>query len=98
VGSISQKTFLTLASCAFDLRPGAGAMIIASTQPRDAASVDEYRQAEICRRVSIVRHAPMKDAFVESPTTAADQFIVARGKQKTVIAVITGLAIGAETP
>src|SRR5271155_1988936 len=70
----------------FDLRPGAGAMIIASTQPRDAASVDEYRQAEICRRVSIVRHAPMKDAFVESLTTAADQFIVARGKQKTVIA------------
>src|ERR1700690_2539248 len=70
----------------FDLRPGAGAMIIASTQPRDAASVDEYRQAEICRRVSIVRHAPLKDAFVESLTTAADQFIVARGKQKTVIA------------
>ena len=70
----------------FDLRPGAGAVIIASTQPRDAASVDEYRQAEICRRVSIVRHAPMKDAFVESLTTAADQFIVARGKQKTVIA------------
>ncbi|MGA6983766.1 MAG: amylo-alpha-1,6-glucosidase [Candidatus Sulfotelmatobacter sp.] len=70
----------------FDLRPGAGAMIIASTQPRDAASVDEYRQAEISRRVSIVRHAPIKDAFVESLTTAADQFIVARGKQKTVIA------------
>ena len=70
----------------FDLRPGAGAMIIASTQPRDAASVDEYRQAEIRRRVSIVRHAPMKDALVESLTTAADQFIVARGKQKTVIA------------
>src|SRR5271154_1473617 len=70
----------------FDLRPGAGAMIIASTQPRDAASVDEYRQAEISRRVSIVRHAPIKDAFVESLITAADQFIVARGKQKTVIA------------
>jgi predicted glycogen debranching enzyme len=70
----------------FDLRPGAGAMIIASTQPHDAASVDEYRQAEICRRVSIVRHAPMKDAFVESLTAAADQFIVARGKRKTVIA------------
>jgi predicted glycogen debranching enzyme len=61
-------------------------MIIASTQPRLAASVDEYRQAEISRRVSIVRHAPIKDAFVESLTTAADQFIVARGKQKTVIA------------
>src|ERR1035438_1377601 len=70
----------------FNLRPGAGAVIIASTQPRDAASVDEYRQAEISRRVSIVRHAPIKDAFVESLTTAADQFIVARGKQKTVIA------------
>src|SRR5271155_1503834 len=70
----------------FNLRPGAGAVIIASTQPRDAASVDEYRQAEISRRVSIVRHAPIKAAFVESLTTAADQFIVARGEQKTVIA------------
>jgi predicted glycogen debranching enzyme len=70
----------------FDLRHGAGAMIIASTQPRDAASVDEYRQAEISRRGSTVRHAPIKDAFVEALTTAADQFIVARGKQKTVIA------------
>jgi len=57
-------------------------MIIASTQLRDAARVDEYRQAEICRRVSIVRHAPMKDASLSRSLPAADQFIVAEASRR----------------
>ncbi|HWO37848.1 MAG TPA: amylo-alpha-1,6-glucosidase, partial [Candidatus Acidoferrum sp.] len=70
----------------FDLRPGAGAAVIASTEPHDAASADEYRQVEISYRASIVTQASIKDDFVEALTVAADQFIVARGKQKTIIA------------
>ena len=34
----------------FDLRPESAAVVIASTEPRDAAKVDECLQAEICRR------------------------------------------------
>ena len=97
-GSISQKTFFNPCLLRFDLRPGTGAMIIASTQPRDAGIGGRVSPSRNLPRVSIVRHAPMKDAFVESLTTAADQFIVARGKQKRSPPVITGSAIRAQTP
>jgi predicted glycogen debranching enzyme len=60
--------------------------VIASTERRDAAKVDEYLQAEISRPRSNVMRAPVEDDFVKVLTAAADQFIVARGEQKTVIA------------
>jgi predicted glycogen debranching enzyme len=70
----------------FDLRPESAAAVVASTERRDAAKVDEYLQAEISRRRSNVVRAPVEDDFVKTLTAAADQFIVARGEQKTVIA------------
>src|SRR5580692_8590562 len=70
----------------FDLRPSSDATVIASTERYDAAKAGGYRQAEISRRRSNVRRAPVEDDFVKTLTAAADQFIVARGEQKTVIA------------
>jgi predicted glycogen debranching enzyme len=70
----------------FDLRKGTGAAVIASTEPREAGNADEYRRSEISRRLSIVAQAPIKDEFVQTLTAAADQFIVARGNQTTIIA------------
>jgi predicted glycogen debranching enzyme len=70
----------------FDLREVPSATVIASIEPREATRADEYRQSEVSRRASLVTCAPVKDGLVEALTVAADQFIVARGKQKTVIA------------
>jgi len=70
----------------FDLCPESAAAVIASTERRDAAKVDEYLRAEISRRRSNVMRAPVEDDFVKALTAAADQFIVARSEQKTIIA------------
>src|SRR6266852_770997 len=70
----------------FDLRAVHEASIIASTERRDVARVAEYRQAEITRRRNVALSSPIVDEFVRDLTTAADQYIVARGDQKTVIA------------
>jgi predicted glycogen debranching enzyme len=60
--------------------------VIASTERRNVAGVAEYRQAELARRRSAADSAPVDDDFARSLATAADQFIVSRGEQKTVIA------------
>ena len=70
----------------FDLRSRRQASMIASTERRDVANVVEYRLAEITRRRNTVRSSPLEDEFASSLTAAADQYIVARGDQKTVIA------------
>lgn len=70
----------------FDLRSRRQAAVIASTEPRDVAYVAEYRLAAITRRRNAVRSSPLEDDFVASLAAAADQYIVARGDQKTVIA------------
>jgi len=70
----------------FDLRAGRPASIIASTEPRDIFRVNEYRQGEIARRRTVVARSPVTDSFVQDLTSAADQYIVSRGDQKTVIA------------
>src|SRR5260370_7430504 len=62
------------------------ASIIASTERRDVARAAEYRQAEITRRRNAVLSSPIADDFARDLTAAADQYIVARGDQKTVIA------------
>ncbi|PYX10416.1 MAG: glycogen debranching protein, partial [Acidobacteria bacterium] len=70
----------------FDLRAKAQAAIIASTEPRDIAKANEYRLSEISRRRANVMRSPVEDDFVKALTAATDQYIVARGDQKTVVA------------
>jgi len=70
----------------FDLRCRRQATVIASTEHRDVARVIEYRQAEITRRRSAAVSSPIEDDFTQSLAAAADQYIVSRGDQKTVIA------------
>src|SRR3989441_251060 len=70
----------------FDLRLRRQVSVIASTEQRDVARVIEYRQAEITRRRSIALSSPFEDDFTQSLAAAADQYIVSRGDQKTVIA------------
>jgi predicted glycogen debranching enzyme len=62
---------------------------VASTEPRDVAQIDQYRKAEVTRRQKAALlpvSLPVKDDFVQSLAAAADQYIVSRGEQKTVIA------------
>jgi predicted glycogen debranching enzyme len=70
----------------FDLSSSRKATVIASTNPRNAANAAQYRQSETSRRRANVMRAPREDEFVKTLTAATDQFIVARGEQKTVIA------------
>jgi predicted glycogen debranching enzyme len=70
----------------FDLRLSRQASVIVSTEPHDVALVAEYRQAEITRRRNVAVSSPIEDAFVQDLANAADQYIVSRGDQKTVIA------------
>jgi predicted glycogen debranching enzyme len=75
----------------FDLRLRRQASVIASTDPHDVAQVAEYRQAEITRRRNVTLSSPVAsmldhDAFAQDLANAADQYIVSRGDQKTVIA------------
>lgn len=70
----------------FDLNRRASVSIIASTERSKVASAVEYRQREIERRSQIIEAAPKRDELVTALTAAADQYIVARGEEKTVIA------------
>ncbi|HYK51076.1 MAG TPA: amylo-alpha-1,6-glucosidase, partial [Terriglobales bacterium] len=75
----------------FDLCLRRQASVIASTEQRDASRATEYRQAEITRRKNVFVSSPpasqmVHDAFAQRLANAADQYIVSRGDQKTVIA------------
>jgi predicted glycogen debranching enzyme len=70
----------------FDLRDGVHAAIIASTERHDIARVAAFRHAEIDRRNAVLASARAEDPFVRTLVAAADQYIVARGAQQTVIA------------
>lgn len=70
----------------FDLTINPQAAIVASTTPQNLAHIPEYREIEITRRTAIAKSSPSPDEFSEALTSAADQFIVSRGDQKTVIA------------
>ena len=69
----------------FDLNASAKISIIASTERRDVAKADAYRKAEMERRDSLSGKS-RADQLVNTLTAAADQFIVARERCKTVIA------------
>ena len=60
--------------------------MIASTEQRAVAQTAEFREAEIKRRRSMTASSPIDDSFARDLTKAADQYIVSRGNQKTVIA------------
>jgi predicted glycogen debranching enzyme len=70
----------------FDLTSRQRANLIASTEVRNINEVDQYREREINRRRTITALTPVENDFVTQLTQAANQFIVARGSQKTVIA------------
>jgi len=70
----------------FDLNSTRKATVIASTEPHDVKSAGEYRVREISRRKENLRRSPVNDDSVNSLTAAADQYIVSRGDQKSLIA------------
>jgi predicted glycogen debranching enzyme len=71
----------------FDLNRRASLSLIASTERRDITCATDYRRAEIERRQKLIRLGPKTDdELVPSLVAAADQFVVARGAQKTIIA------------
>ena len=62
------------------------ASVIASTEAHDPGDVPSLRAGEISRRQALMKSAPSSDPFVQALTLAADQFLVRRGDQSTVIA------------
>ncbi|MGH9907796.1 MAG: amylo-alpha-1,6-glucosidase [Pyrinomonadaceae bacterium] len=71
----------------FDLKANAKVRIIASTESCNVRKADAYRKAETDRRKLLIgMSAPQANQLVNALTAAADQFIVARERCKTVIA------------
>ncbi|HMD50069.1 MAG TPA: amylo-alpha-1,6-glucosidase, partial [Bryobacteraceae bacterium] len=70
----------------FNLADSRTAIVIASTQQHQAVDARTLKTREIDRREKIVAQAPVDDVLVKALTAAADQFVVARGDQNTVIA------------
>jgi predicted glycogen debranching enzyme len=70
----------------FDLSKRRQAAVIASIEARDAARASDYREAEIERRAALLARLPSDQPLVRDLVAAADQYIVARGEQKTIIA------------
>jgi predicted glycogen debranching enzyme len=67
-----------------DLNRNPRPAIIASTEARAAEDADRYRRAEIARRSAIT--TAFEAPFAQMLARAADQFIVRRGSDNTVIA------------
>lgn len=70
----------------FDLARSPVATVIASTEMRSAADAAALEGKERSRRKAVAATAPLDDEFTRALTLAADQFIVKRGEQHTVIA------------
>jgi predicted glycogen debranching enzyme len=70
----------------FDLNSTQKATFIASTEAHDVRAAEQYRAREISRREENARRSPVNNDFINSLTVAADQYIVSRGDQKSVIA------------
>ncbi|MGB7203387.1 MAG: amylo-alpha-1,6-glucosidase [Pyrinomonadaceae bacterium] len=71
-------------SLRFDL--STEATVVASTEPRDAKDAAKLKKSEMKRRAALIAKSGAKDDFARQLVLAADQFIVARGTGKTVIA------------
>jgi predicted glycogen debranching enzyme len=70
----------------FDLNARQTATVIASTEAKDVTSADALLRQEVDRRARIVAECPADDDLARTLTAAADQYIVSRDDQKTVIA------------
>ncbi|MDX2031050.1 MAG: amylo-alpha-1,6-glucosidase [Blastocatellia bacterium] len=70
----------------FDLTAKTTGSLIASTEHREAGEAATLREAEIVRRLEIPRAAQPQDDLAEAMALAADQFLVARGGETSVIA------------
>jgi predicted glycogen debranching enzyme len=70
----------------FDLSPRGRAAVIISTAEKNISDAPHLRAAEITRRNALTQQAGADNDFIAQLTLAADQFIVARGEGKTVIA------------
>lgn len=71
-------------SLTFDLSETA--TVILSTEKRNFNDAEKFEKAEIKRREDLIKIADAKDNFTKQLVLAADQFIVSRGKGKTIIA------------
>ena len=60
--------------------------LVVSTAQRSVSLADNLRRKEIARRSQIVKSAGVNDNFLQQLVTAADQFIVSRGADKSIIA------------
>jgi predicted glycogen debranching enzyme len=70
----------------FDLNRNVRPAIVASISSQTADSAEVFRKAEVERRQRVLAAAPSGDPFVRNLVEAADQFLVSRGDQSTVIA------------
>jgi predicted glycogen debranching enzyme len=70
----------------FDVEKTTSPTIIASIEEHAVTEADTLKTHEVERRKKIVAGAPASDDFTLLLTAAADQFIVARGERKSVIA------------
>ena len=70
----------------FEMNSRSRAVIIASTKAHDVNNVVTLQRQEFKRRKGILALAKPVDDLSKLLVTAADQFIVARGEQKTIIA------------
>ena len=71
---------------AFDLHTDPAPAVVASIQHPLYRPTAELRQAELDRRSRLRSDAPADDPFVRTLSRAAEQFLVNRGSQNTVIA------------
>jgi len=71
---------------AWKLSPNQGATVIASTEPKDIWLGAAVRTAELQRRNRLFASSPVDDSLVRTLTVAADQYLVRRGEDWTVIA------------
>jgi predicted glycogen debranching enzyme len=70
----------------FSLKDRETATIIASTQPLQWSDAAALRQSEIARRAAVAADSPSREPLVRVLVSAADQYIVARGELKTIVA------------
>jgi predicted glycogen debranching enzyme len=81
-----QEDLFNPCALVLDLNRNARPAWIASTEAHSSSTADSLRDREIKRRQALFESAPVDDPFVRSLVLAADQFIVQRGQESTVIA------------
>ena len=71
---------------AWKLSLNQGATVIASTEQKDIRQATADRKAELQRRNRVFTSSPVDDPLVRTLTAAAEQYLVRRGQEWTVIA------------